>query len=267
MAYVTKIEKSRFEAKWRNLRAAIRTEGPRGAAMMGQLFVRAVDENAHKDTHRWVAGWQRAFNAAAGSAACPDLAVAVDAVRRSKYRDEFLRILIEQNNTLLRRFKSKARMLDSWYDSKGRRHDAFYNDQKRRLERLGKRIDRAAEEIDKLVADAEGTAVLMKNVNHAQIAAGNKLSNVDLSTEEAALKARLATVRVKIYGGTGRVVGNGLKWYCQLHNLEPHARVVESRFHTVAKARALVGSFGVRRVGRAMVERVAAAADGVQKSA
>ena len=268
--YTTKIEKARFEAKWRNLRAAIRDEGPRGAAMMGRLFIRALEENAHRDTHRWVAGWQRAFNAAAGSAACGDLAVTVDSIRRSKYRGEFVRILAAQHDDMLRRFKAKAGRLDRWYDSKGRKHDAWYASEQRKLERLGRSIDRASEEIDKLIADdAEGgTAILMKNVSWAGIARGNKLANVDLSTEQAALKTRLATVRTKVYGGTGRVVGTGgLKWYCQLHNLEPHARVVEWRFHTVAKARSLVGSFGVRRVGRAMVERIAAAANGAQKSA
>ena len=267
MAYVTKVEQAMFEARWRALRERIQTSGPRGAVESAALFLRALQEFTHRDTRRYIRGWEMAYNDCARSAGLPDMYRNLSTLRRSQYRDEYVRILVEQNNALLYRYKAKARMLYSWYDSKGRKHDKFYNDQKRKLEKLGKRIDRAAEELDRLLADADGTALLMKNVNRAQVIEGNKLSNVDLSTEDAALKTRLATVRTKVYGGTGKTFGAGNRWFCTMHNLEAHCRVVEWRFNTVAKARAVTGSFGVRRVARTMIERIAGPEAAARRSA
>jgi len=266
MKLSVKIQKRQFDAKMRELGQQWRSEGKRGACELSRIFVRAVGMVAKHDTNRYDAGWQRANNSACVSAGHADLKVPELPIKRSKYVAGYASMLADQHDKLLVAWKRKNNRIQSWYDRKGRKPDKFYREQKRMLERMGKRLDIASREIDRF-AGTDGTAIVMSPVNWNNSSAdwmnGTARSGIDHSNDSL-LKSRLATVRVKVYGGSGRVFGSGAQWYVTLHNQEPHCRVNEWRYHIVSKARAGIRSIGVQSVGRAAVQRISASVGAIR---
>ena len=266
MKLSVKVQKRQFDAKMRELGRQWSSQGPRGAAELGRVFVRAVEILARRDTNRYVAGWQRANNSACLAAGATDLRLAESPIQKSKYVAGYISVLADQHDKLVAAWKHKNERLNRWYDAKGRAPDKFYRDEKRKLERMGKRIDITSREIDRF-AESDGTALVMSPVNwnntRADWEGGTARSGIDHS-KDTLLKSRLATVRRKVYGGSGRIFGAGPQWFVTLRNQEPHCRVIEWRYRTVAKARAGIKSIGIQSVGRAAVQRITAAVSAIR---
>ncbi len=62
------------------------------------------------------------------------------------------------------------------------------------------------------------------------------------------------TVRNKVYGGRGEMLNAGGRTFVRLHNLEPHASIIEKRNRAVRAALAGLRSMGVRRYGKSYMK-------------
>lgn len=114
------------------------------------------------------------------------------------------------------------------YERKGRR-DKWYN-------RAVKTRDRAREELAKL--DPTSIAIF----------GNSKKRRLDV------------TVRNKVYGGKGFRSHVAGRTFITIHNLEPHASIVESRNRVVRSAQSRMKAFGVKRYSRAYLRRMGVAA-------
>lgn len=98
----------------------------------------------------------------------------------------------------------------------------------RLLEKREKVLRRAREERAKLSESAiDGGAIIIGGKGEYDPIAGMKISN-------------LSRVITRVYGGSGAVLGVGDTSRVVLHNLEPHASIVESKTGVMKRARSIV---------------------------
>jgi hypothetical protein len=149
--------------------------------------------------------------------------VPVPALKRSPFHDDRLRILQKQ----LRFWDYVVQR-----DTHNKRNDKW-------TRRALQKRDRAREMIERFAEGGE-TPILINLFGSAKFEGG------------------LATVRHKLYGGTGRIIDLGGHAVVVLTNLEAHATLVEHNHKTFANATARFKSVGLRRVAERYVKRVAA---------
>jgi hypothetical protein len=157
-------------------------------------------------------------------------------IRDSRVGKMIEEILIRQLETLERRITAKKKTLDAWYYSRGRT-GPWLRKEEGRIHKLERQRDRAAEELAKFYG-ATGVVAF------------------DLFTDRA---KRRATVRDKIYGGSGAIITAGTRAFTRLHNLEPHASFVERRERVMARALGVLRQVGAKRASRKYLETQAAA--------
>ncbi len=193
----------------------------------GKAAVRTFTAISPKDTHRYVAAWQRAGNDAGIGP------ITVDAIVKSKSYSKNFTKLKRQTEFWIREEKRWKRNLES-YDRRHRKASSkSYRDAKAKYAKIVKLRDRAIQQYQLLDADP-GTAIVIRGRN----------------TVKATSLGQLATVRTKIYGGSAQWLFTGSNWILRLVNLEPHARIVEwgtSRIparRIVSRVRSIVGVGG-----------------------
>lgn len=240
-----KLNADGFMGKMRALASARRIKARTTAAAAGALvFTETIMQNARRDTNRYVRGWAIASN----EAGLP--AIAVPAVQRSKYADTYLKILGDQVDAFAWRVAQLERLIEERFRRTGRAmRGVYYQELYRKLEGprgARMRLERAREE---LAMAAKRHA--MDAPDYLFIGLYNK-DGIYTPIKGARTKGRtarqLATIRTKVYGGAGRVVVNDAQSVFILRNLEPHASILESRWHYAAMALRMARSTGVSRM-------------------
>lgn len=180
--------------------------------VMGRDFIEECIRLSPRDTRRYVNGWIQAGNAA-GVGIFPAEAIQPSRVGE-KLRQFFLK-QFQEWDWIVKRYEREGRQ-DKWY------------------RKAVKLRDRAAEELAKYTETAIAIGVRVVDGRAFSVGKGRNL----------------ATVRNKIYGGTGSIVRNGRETLINLHNLEAHASIVEWSSRVKARAAARSRAFGARSVGR-----------------
>lgn len=195
------------------------------ADVAGRAFARL----SPRDTNRYVRAWIEAVGQAGSS---PMPLPALVASKGAEYiRKRITRQWVDQHRQRLRLEK----LLSAWYPP-GRKIGAWGRKKQRELEKMKKREERLAQEIETL-AGSEGVAVIL---------IGGRGKN------------GFATVRTKYYGGRGHVdVASGIVY---LSNMEPHAAIIESKFKVKRTVNRLVKMTGAKIVsigywGKVMTSR------------
>lgn len=188
----------------------------------GRLIVRVIERIAKRDTNRYVRAWLQAGNRAGLGP------FTVPLVQRSKHWDEFLIKLEDQIKHFEASALKKRRLIDAWYTSKGRKLDGYGRKLESEAVKAEWRARRAWEELRKYI----GSASPLFFAADAYVERGNQ--------------RKLSTVREKIYGGDGALTDMNGRTVLTLHNKEPHATIVERRYHTMAAALSAVGSRSAR---------------------
>lgn len=216
------------------IRAAL-PRAARAAAVQGALaFTRWMDENARKDTNRYVRGWQTAFNEV-GKA--EGVSVRVSQVVNSRKNDVYIAILLKEEAQARRELLFRTSKLEKRLGYTKGKVGAHERKEMARIRKLDKRITRLDEEIEK----AQGATGLLFFDKYR---GGRSFS----------------TVRVKVYGGTGAVheAADGTASVV-MRDLEPHSRILESKYKFVAKAAIGARGEGLRRVAKAHAKVIARA--------
>ena len=229
------------QAKWTR-------ESQPGALMAGSRFIanlaaRTMVMIGPRDTCRFV----RAWGLAADQAGCGP--VAIPTLRKSKYLDESRSRLKRQLERALK-WKNKAEesviywslIVRNRYEAKGR-HDKWYDDAKKHLAKVQRRLIKAYSIVEEARKELESLE------EYGIVIGGRRWKkNQDLGL------SHLARVRNKVYGGRGSISLVGGIAAVELTNLEAHSKIVESKYHVVARARAIVRQAGGREVA-AIVHR------------
>lgn len=215
-----------------------RQSGPRAredaARVLAAAFVEFAVEHAPRDTNRYVNGWIMAARQVGATTRTPL------PTRESRYRKMYENVLTRQLTRLERKSKSLARTLDRWYYSKGRR-GPWLRKMERELRKLERRAERAREELEAFRSNPD---VIVMDLFRRK---GGRATQ------------RLATTRSAIYGGAGALLRAGSRVFVRLHNREAHASFVEREHRIVSRAMGQMRRVGVRRAGRAYIERQAIA--------
>lgn len=195
---------------------------------LGGLLISRIAATAPRDTNRYVRGWMLAGIDAGVSNLPPP------PIGESKR--------VEQNIQRLERQFLAARGLadrlqnryDNWYGRKGRKPGAYGSRLQRDIDKANERANRAYSSLQEL-----------QTVKGAIFIGGSGNRNARPNPAGRGFNqryglGRLATVRTKIYGGRGQIITQ--KYYASLllHNMEPHATIVESRHRTYRNARSAV---------------------------
>lgn len=216
-----------------------------GLKQVGNAFGRALITLSPADTNRYRRAWAIAANeAGVGPFAVPE-------VVPSKYNERLKERLELQAERWQRIAEDKRKSAEYWqrvyenrYAREGRRGKwerdcAAKRDKAAKIaEKAAKVAARAREEADMIRPDS---IVIWGRRKKAPGGKGY------LSAAEDLRIGRLATVRVKVHGGTGYVVATSRGGYIILHNLEPHASIVEKNSRVVSRASAQVRRPGIRR--------------------
>lgn len=216
---------------------------------LAEQFVRVMDAymRVHHDTNRFINGWISALHGV-GIKGIP-----LKRYRRSSRHDQYLELLreqlesvqriIERDEATIARYEAYDRSAPPRKDGKPRAKRMNQHHTRgiiRRLKKYKKREKRTIREL----ARAEGTDSII--FFHRRIHGRGRRD--------------FHTVRHKIYGGAGRIFTIGPQLFVELRNLEAHARSVEANpkvGHPVKAAYAALRSFGIRRAGRAYMNKMA----------
>lgn len=234
-------DKFSMEGLRRKLHAAERA-GPAASVealrVLGRAFGGAVLATSPTDTNRYKRGWAQALNAAGlGPVAVPE-------ITRSRLADELKARLELQLERFEARAEKKKKAAEYWQKVYANRYARA--GRKDRWERdCAARRDRAAKDAATARKQAERAAEQLRLFDpRGLVVWGRRGKGGKLTLGE------VATVRTKVYGGRGVVVGTGSGAYLLLHNLEPHASIVESSDRVVARAFSAVKRPGVTRRAR-----------------
>lgn len=210
-------------------------------AAYGEALVDNIDRIAPRDSNRYVAGWVGAGNAAGLTTRV------VPRIQKSSRYDKFLDELRQQVERLEKRIRRWQIGMENWYHNRPERpRKGWYRKAEREVRKLYKRYVRAIQELGK--AEASETFLFFD--------AG--------AFVERKNKRALSTVRTKVYGGTGKIVTDGWSAKLELHNLEPHATIVEARFGVVAIASRGVKALGYRKASKEFIARIQGLAGAVE---
>lgn len=180
--------------------------------VMGRDFIQEVEMISPRDTNRYVRGWLEAGTAAGvGNFPAPPVVPS----RVGEKLKAFFLAQFEKWDYIVRRNERSGRS-DKW------------------TRKAIKLRDRAAEELAKYTETAIAVGVRVVDGRAFSVGRGRNL----------------ATVRTKVYGGTGSITRNGHETIVLLHNLEAHASIVEYLYRIRARAGARARVFGVKSVSR-----------------
>lgn len=188
--------------------------------------MRQIVENVPVDTHRLQRGYAMAANQA-GLGPYP-----VPSVTTSKYRDKVIGEMAAQIDRFEKSVAYWKGVLQNRYISKGR-EGKWKRDAEKKVRMYEGRLRKAQIQAAKFGFSPEAIAIY-------------RSSKTGLTV----------TARDKVYGGTGKRVKvpgfNGV----EIHNLEPHASIVESYDHTVREAFASARGSGLVRFQNTYLKRI-----------
>lgn len=218
-------------------------------ALLGRAQVDLFQAISPRDTNRYVRGWLAAGNSAGvGSWSLPPIEESRSHVRSVARVEAQLR-------GYARRLQAAEKNAEYWH----RLYQRRYADTNRRdrWERNAKdrvrRADVRAEKLRVLVERLTETLAQLR-ADPSAIVIGGRRTKSDLAV------GRLITVRDREYGGVGAIIQSGDRTYIRLHNLEPHASIVESRSRVVGRVVAALRIAGLQRVRAGMKHRIRMAA-------
>lgn len=229
------VDTSVFRAGVRRMRAARPAARRSAVDLMTDRFTVEVARISPRSTNRYVRGWMLAA-ADVGSRPLP-----VPALQRDRNRERIEQRLNYEESY----WRGQVRYWTtrkSQYERSGRTAEPYYRTITRQLRNATKRVEQAQRVLEEFLADTEGVALA---VYRSRGKKGNSLG---------------VSLRTKIYGGTGRVVGSGRETVVELTNLEPHWRIVEKNHRVLFRAVGAIRRFGGRKVSRKYLESVAHAA-------
>jgi hypothetical protein len=208
----------------RRMKAIKNVRGELEAATLravGPLLIQRIAITAPRDTNRFVRGWILAGRDA-GITNLPT-PIVIDSHRK----DQYVQRLAEQwsrARALADRLHAKY---DQWYGRSGRRPGAYGGRLQRDILKAEERASRAYEELQ-LAETVKGFIFIGqgKAVAQGSMRGFNQRHGL----------GRIATVRVRIYGGRGAIRVQQNSAYLVLHNLEPHATLVENRHRVYRNA-------------------------------
>lgn len=215
---------------------------------LGEEFVRLLLKESPQDTRRYIAGWIQAANQAGIGGGIP-----VPAIRRSKYADKLI-VRLERQLIFLQKQVARAEEAEKFWAGvyanryeRYNRRDRWAMDCLRKLEKARKR----AKTMSDLVQFASDQLSKFKNGDAGEIVIWGK--------KEARVTAKraYASVRDKVYGGTGRWRRAGYRTFLELKNNEAHASLVEASKHPVRYATLGTYGQGLRKVQTRSVRMIA----------
>lgn len=213
-------------------------------AEMGLLVAKRICENAsgHTDTNRNYNGWAMAGgDIGAGTVA--------RILKPSKYNEAYKKTL----HKLVEKYKGELEdlvaWLNRWYPKGPPEHPktSFYSRKLKRIDRLRNvLIPRAQEAERRAMDDPYGVLIGGGRLFKA------KDGSIGQMIEAVEARKQLARIffRAKVYGGRGEFFGDGRSAFVRLHNLEPHASMVEARYHDKGRAMFFLKSLGVKSLGK-----------------
>lgn len=189
-----------------------------------ETFVADVVKNSPVDTHRFKRAYQMAGN---------DLGVGpymVDSVKPGRY------------NANLRRLQNQVRQYEYFKQRAERSGRTMYKGVKKvgidqNYVLVLQRLRRARQELAKLEEGGPGSIVI----------GGRGRGKYGV----------LATVRTKVYGGSGQWIISGDTTIARVHNREAHASLVQRNTRVVSNALWKTGRYGTKRVQQKYVKQVA----------
>lgn len=211
------------------------------AAAGATVFARAIVDGARRDTQRYVRAWAQANNLA-GLPAIP-----VPELRPSKYAATYLAILGDQVDAFAARVSKYENLIEARFRRVNRpMRGKYYNELNAALQRAYTRLERAREELKNA---AKRHAIDMPDYLFMGLLnkEGQYRPMVGKNTRGRTAR-QLATIRTKVYGGSGEAVVNEGVSIFVLTNREPHARLLEHKYNYVRLAMQAVRGFGVRRM-------------------
>lgn len=211
--------------------------------VIGRDFGAVLMATSPTDTNRYKRGWGEAINQAGlGPVSLPPM-------EKSKYAERMLERLEQQVERFAARMEIMRKAAEYWqkvymnrYERPGRKGQwerdcaAKRDNAVKNFEMASKQHARAVEQVQQF--DPMGLVIW-----------GRK------SRDGKLRMAEVSTVRTKFYGGRGGLLGSWVSGYgsevmLYLHNLEPHASIIEKNHRVVARAFAAVRRPGVRRRAR-----------------
>lgn len=209
----------------------------------GSVFTRTVFEIAPRDTNRYLRSWAEANN----KAGLPP--VPLPPVVPSKRAQQYINILQDQVDTFKARVAKIEKIIQEKFLNKGYRTTGkFYNKLYNQLEgpRGARwRLDRARQELIMALENQRvegGTFLFMGLFNEL-----GQYRPVVGATSGGKTKRQLATIRLKVYGGDGKIMEAPHETILNLRSLEPHANFLRW-VSDEAKTRAKM--FGLRNYGK-----------------
>lgn len=201
------------------------------AREMGGNLIEQLDRNSHRDTRRYVRAWIQAGRQA-GVSSLP-----MPPIGPAKAREKWMEVLTRQlrSETAYLKFLEDRKRV--WYDQHPEKLKHGFPPYLKKLQGWIKkqetRVQRSAEELKKYTGT--DTAIII-NAFRA--------------------KGKLATVRDKVYGGSGRLSIARDTTTLELKNLEAHARIVERKFHTLSRSESGVRGVGIRRASAKYLKEI-----------
>ena len=231
-----------FMGKTRAMLGARRVRLRTAAAATGAyVFTETLMKIARRDTQRYVRAWAQANNLA-GLPAIP-----VPELRPSKYAATYLAILGDQVDAFAARVSKYENLIEARFRRVNRpMRGKYYNELNAALQRAYTRLERAREELKNA---AKRHAIDMPDYLFMGLLnkEGQYRPMVGKNTRGRTAR-QLATIRTKVYGGSGEAVVNEGVSIFVLTNREPHDRLLEHKYNYVRLAMQAVRGFGVRRI-------------------
>lgn len=219
-----------LKSKHRAMARASPKARQRAAVGLVQDLVTSLQQIAPQDTRRYIRAWTLAGNMIGAKNPMPVL-------KRSSRHAEYIRRLEAQWFAAKRRVETLTNLRDRWY--KDRKRTGYYRKLNTQINAAQRRVEKAEIELTK---------------------AGMNESFIFIGGRRGKRGVGLAGVREKIYGGRGRLVHGQFTTLIRLHNLEPHARIVERRSKALAKSERVAALLGLRKAKKSYINAVVAAA-------
>lgn len=248
MAFSMRVDLGTLRRKVRAVRAQSDAIAKTSAGVVAVAFTRRVLIDGPKDTNRFVRGFCRALNSSgAGTVPVPPL-------RESNYAG-IIRSRLEKQITRARRDLDRAREKVDFWDGAARRTSVgLKGKQRTALNKARREEERAADLVERAIRELAIFDEASRSGQAPLVIFGNttgRFTTVDGVKRRGAKRRLGITVRGKVYGGVGRYVptGPGSGRY-ELHNREPHCRIVESRTRIVSRSIALAKVTGAKEARR-----------------
>lgn len=287
------VDASRMRAR---IEAALRESPSASHAALDAMAAGVADQierTAKKDTNAYVASLMEGFHEAGVKGAPP-----APKVQPSKYRGIQRNQLNRQVRELWEELldtRRGIRLISAAYEASGYKRGRPLDVQGhawrsrlltlRAMERAYERLHKAA--IEQLARFEANPHAIVFGVGRGAIARrndarvggeSNQVSDVlpliqEVVTAAGSVRVKGARLIVSVrkggtrpdgtYGGTGRRVEHEQGEMIRVGSLEPHARILEDKYHTISAALAGARQYGLETIGKRWRDRVAAAAGSI----